>query len=177
MVDQGESSFAWKGWVGGELDRLIEITKLQDHTSRTSNHQSIGDNLLSVRTPWLMYTKWLERFAGQNIEWLMEFTEKPKSGDHFMMAVWKDARNIFTDCHRGLKDICTREWDRILFWLKSSRRDAVARGLMNVHIKEKMVGEYSSYFQRFLCFCFRVIDPPIAHGHDGGFKFTDEQRE
>jgi hypothetical protein len=177
MVEQGESSTARTGHVTGGLDRLIEITKLQEHASRTSDHQPIGDNLLPVRTPWLAYTKWLERFAGQNMERLTELTEKPKSGDHFLMAVWKDAGNMFKDCHRGLKDICTREWDRILFWLKSSRRDAVARGPMNVHIKEKTVGEYSSYLQRFLCFCFRVLDLPIAHAQDGGFRFTDEQRE
>jgi hypothetical protein len=48
---------------------------------------------------------------------------------------------------------------------------------MNVHIKEKTVGEYASYFQRFLCFCFRAMDLPISHAGDGGFKYTDDQRE
>jgi hypothetical protein len=176
-VDQGESSSAQKGHIAGGLDRLIEITKLQEWASRTSNHQPIGDNLLSVRTPWLAYTKWLERFAGQNMDQLTELTEKPKPGDHFLTAIWKDAGNMFTDCHWGLKDICVREWDRILFWLKSSRRDVVARGPMNVHVKEKTVSEYASYFQKFLCFCFRVMDLPISHAQDGGFKFTDDQRE
>jgi hypothetical protein len=177
MVDKGESSSARNGRVAGGLDQLIEITKAQEHASRASDHQPIGDSLLAVRTPWLAYTKWLERFVGQNMGRLTELTEKPKAGDNFLAVVWKDAGSMFTDCHLGLKDICVREWDRILFWLKSSRRDSVARGPMNVHIKEKTVTEYASYFQRFLCFCFRVMDLPISHGGDGSFKFTDRQRE
>jgi hypothetical protein len=177
MVDQEESSSARKGRVSGGLDRLIEITKVREHSSLTSNHQPISDNLLPVRTPWLAYTKWLERFAGQNMNQLTELTEKPKPGDNFLTVVWKDTGNMFTDCHVGLKDIFIREWDRILFWLKSSRRDAIASGPMNVYIKRKTVEEYASYFQRFLCFCLRVMDLPISHAPDGGFKFTDDQRE
>lgn len=99
MVEQGVTSSARKGRVAGGLDRLIEITKSQEHDSRTSNHQLIGDNFFPVQTPWPAYTKWLERFAGQNLERLMELTEKPKPGDPFLTAVWKDEGDMFKDCH------------------------------------------------------------------------------
>jgi len=111
------------------------------------------------------------------MEQLTELTEKPTPGDAFLTVVWKDIGSMFKDCHVGLKDISAREWDRILFWLKSSQRGAIARKPMNIHIKEKTVKEYASYFQRFICFCFRAMDLSISHAVDGGFKFTNDQRQ
>jgi hypothetical protein len=96
------------------------------------------------------------------LEQLTNFTEKAKSSDYFLTAVWKDAGKMFKDCHMGLRDIRAREWDRILFWLKSSRWGTVAKGPMNIYLKEKMVEEYGSYWQRFLCFCFRTMDLEVS---------------
>jgi hypothetical protein len=105
------------------------------------------------------------------------FTEKFKLGDLFLTAVWENVGIIFKDCHKGLKDTWAREWDHILFWLKSSCREGVASGTMNIHQKEKTVTEYSSHWQKFLCFCFCTMDLELSQAADGCFQFTADQHQ
>ena len=154
------------------------MTKAKEAESLKSNHKGINDNKLPVQTPWLAATKWLERFDGEDMEKLMDLTEKPKSNDMFLTAVWKEVGEMFKEYHDGLKDMRERDWDRFLCWLNSATRASVSSSPMNIYLKRKTVERYAAYWQRFLCFCFRTMDDlPWQTDGVGGFKFTVEQGE
>ena len=160
------------------LNKLIRMTKAKELWSRSSEHTAIGDNKLSVRTPWLNATKWMDRFVGINMEKLMELTEKPQSKDQFLSRVWKEMGDNFIVCHAGLNDIRIREWDRILHWLRSTNHTVIHSKPMMVYLQQKTVQTYAGYWQRFMCFCFRTMDDHSwREVGQPGFKFTDGQRK
>jgi Orsellinic acid/F9775 biosynthesis cluster protein D len=178
IVENVESSAITQQRQRVGLDKVIRMTKAKELASRSSEHTAIDDNKLSIRTPWLNATKWMDRFAGINMEKLMELTEKPPSKDQFLSSVWKEMGDIFTVCHTGLKDIRRREWDRILHWLRSTNRTVIHSKPMTVYLQQKTVQTYAAYWQRLMCFCFRTMDYYSwrAVGQPG-FKFTEAQRE
>jgi hypothetical protein len=140
-------------------------------------YQSIGDNKLSVRTPWLGATKWLERFAGANMNTLLELAENAKGKRDHLFMVEKEIGKLMEECHAGLWDLKSREWDRILFWLKSTKETVIHSKPLRVYIQQKTVQTYSTYWQSFTCFCLRAIDDPSCQpgGINYGFNFMDEQ--
>jgi hypothetical protein len=64
------------------------------------------------------------------------------------------------ECHAGLRDLKSREWDRILFWLRSTKETVIHSKPLSVYIQQKTVETYSAYWQRFTCFCLRAIEDP-----------------
>lgn len=112
MVEEGESSKARKECVCAGLHRVIQISKMKEKDSRTSDHHEVDDNKLLVRTPWLVATKWLERFSGQNMDNLIALAEKPKPMDMVLTMVWNEVLSMFKECHIGLKDMRKQRWPR-----------------------------------------------------------------
>ena len=133
--------------IQGSIKRLIRTAKLIEVEFKTSIHAAIGDNKLSVWTPWLAATQGMERFAGQNMTELAELTDKPKPIDVVLSCVWKETGDLLSECHLGLKDIRERDWDRILFWLRSSNIALINSQPMNTYIKQQTVLTYTTYWQ------------------------------
>jgi hypothetical protein len=178
VVEQPESSALTQIHTTAGIDRLIKITKAKELDSRMSEHQAVGDNKLVVRTPWLGATKWLERFAGANMTKLAEFTNKPLPRQHILTSVWNETGELFRECQAGLLDLRAREWDHILFWLKSTKQDIIDSKPMNVYLKKETVQTYSAYWQRFLCFLLLTTDDLSWRTETHcGFQLTDEQNE
>jgi hypothetical protein len=99
-------------------------------------------------------------------------------GDYLSM-VEKELGDLMNECHAGLRDLKSREWDRILFWLKSTKEAVIHSKPLSVYIQQKTVQTYSAYWQRFTCFCLRAIDDPSCQpgGVNHGFNLTAEQQE
>jgi hypothetical protein len=178
IIEKEESSAMTQHRQRAGLDKVIQMTKAKELASHSSDHTAVSDNKLIVRTPWLCATKWMDRFAGNNMEQLAELTEKPLSKDKFLSQVWKEMGEIFTVCHTGLNDIRLREWDRILHWLRSTNRTVIHSKPMTTYLQQKTVQTYATYWQRLMCFCFRTMDDNSwrAVGKPE-FRLTDEQRK
>ena len=139
-----------------------------------SGQAVVDDNTLSVRTPWLNRTKWQDRFAGKDMSTLVRLSDKPQQNEAWLVDVWRDLGRLIARCNDGLKDLVSRDWERILHWVASSNRESARKTPMNVHLKLKTVDEYALYWQRFICFCLRMLDENVEEMT--GFKFTEEQR-
>jgi hypothetical protein len=107
---------------------------------------------------------------------LADFTEKPLPRQQVLTSVWNETGELFGECQLGLLDLRAREWDRILFWLKSTKRDVIDSKPVNVYLKRETVQTYSAYWQRFLCFLLRTTeDVSWRTDTHRGFGLTDEQ--
>jgi hypothetical protein len=178
-VLEEESTDRRKSRQESAFEKAVVTFKQKEAESFNTVHQSIGDNKLSVRTPWLGATKWLERFVGANMTTLSELAGNAKGKRDYLSVVEKEIGDLMNECHAGLRDLKSREWDRILFWLRSTNETVIHSKPLSVYIQQKTVQTYSAYWQRFSCFCLRAIDDPSCQpgGINHGFNFTDEQRE
>ena len=79
-----------------------------------SGQAVVDDNTLSVRTPWLNRTKWQDRFAGKDMSTLVRLSEKPQQNEAWLVDVWRDLGRLIARCNDGLKDLVSRDWERIL---------------------------------------------------------------
>ena len=159
--------------MNNAVSRLVMVAQAGEIDSIRSTQVAI--DTLSVRTPWLKRTKWQDRFAGKDMTSLVELGEKPGQGETWLLELWKDVGTLIRRCNDGLKDVMARDWDRILYWLASAKRESARKAPMNVHLQLKTVDQYGSYWQRFICFCMGVLDKNTEE--IAGFKFTKEQKE
>jgi hypothetical protein len=109
---------------------------------------------------------------------LAELTEKLVPRQQLLTRVWNETSKLFGECQLGLLDVKARKWDRILFWMKSTKRDVIDSKPVNVYLKKETVLTYSGYWQRFICFLLRTTeDVSWRTDTHRGFLLTDEQSE
>jgi hypothetical protein len=178
-VTEQESTVGRKSRQESAFEKAVVTFKQKEMESLNTAHRAIGDNKLSVRTPWLGATKWLERFAVANMNTLSEMAANAEGKGDYLSMVEKEMGDLMNECHAGLRDLKSREWDRILFWLKSTKEAVIHSKPLSVYIQQKTVQTYSAYWQRFTCFCLRAIDDPSCQpgGVNHGFNWTAEQQE
>jgi hypothetical protein len=161
--------------IGNAVSHLVTAAQARELDSVRSTQAAVDDKTLSVRTPWLNRTKWQDRFAGKDMTTLAKLAEKPDQSEAWLLDVWRDLGVLMRGCNDGLKDVASRDWERILHWLASANREAPRKAPMNVHLQLKTVDQYGSYWQRFICFCLRMLDENVEEM--AGFKFMEEQKE
>lgn len=163
-------------------DILEEADRLdQEHCLTLSK---VMDTHIVTKTPWLIRTGWERKFRGKDMKVLHKLTEKPDVKDHEVMRIWQSGSRLIDKAWKGVEDITERGWDLILFWLNSSKceephpipfrsetRDKTVEGYSNLRIY--LIRRYSELWQRFLCFCYRVVgDEEDIYG----VQFLREQR-
>jgi len=172
-VEAEETTMERLARMNHAASHLVMVAQAGEVNSLRSNQVAI--DTLSVRTPWLNRTKWQDRFAGKDMTALVKLGEKPDPSEAWMLDVWRDAGSLMRTCNDGLKDISSRDWERILHWLASANRESPRKVPMNIHLQLKTVDQYGSYWQRFVCFCLRLLDENVKD--IAGFKFTGEQKD
>ena len=160
--------------LDSSVSHLVAVAEAMEVESVRSMQVAMDESSLSVRTPWLNRTKWQDRFAGKDMSMLLQMTEKPNQSEAWLLDLWGDLGTLMRKCNDGLKDLVQRDWDVISHWVASPDRTSRCKKPMNVHLKLKTVEEYASYWQRFICFCMRVLDENVEAL--AGFKFTEEQQ-
>ena len=105
----------------GSLQRLVDSLEIQERDSLKQAQIGLDEKAGVVWTPWLMRTRWMERYEGMDIEELYKLTDKPNLGEEedWMSTLWSDIGGTIRWCFEGLKDLHERQWDRISFWLAS----------------------------------------------------------
>jgi hypothetical protein len=104
-VSEEESTEVRKSRQESAYEKAIVTFKKKEVLSLDTTRQSIGDNKLSVRTPWLGATKWLERFAGANMNTLSEMAGNAKGKGDYLSMVEKEMGDLMNECHAGLRDL------------------------------------------------------------------------
>jgi len=152
--------------------QLVKVMRMQDLDAVKGVQHALGDKQSVVRTPWLARTGWLERYVNQDMLELYELMEKPRKDDEqWLLEIWEDVPIMLATCFDGMKDIKQRLWERILYWLASPHRDVINKDPINVYLRDSTVRTYSSYWQKFLCFCLRVMDLGLFN-----VNFTERQK-
>ena len=103
---------------------------------------------------------------------LVRLSEKPQQNEEWLVDTWRDLGGLIQRRNNGLKDLVSRDWERILHWVASSNCKPVQKTPMNVYSKLKTVDEYALYWQRFICFYLWILDENVEE--IAGFKFTEE---
>jgi hypothetical protein len=89
------------------FNKVVLAFKRKEQQSLDFIHKAIGDNKLSVQTPWLAATKWLERFAEANMNMLAELAERTKKRADCLEMVEKEIRDLIEEGQAGLWDVRT----------------------------------------------------------------------
>ena len=161
-------------------DLLEEADRLDEEYNLTLNQ--IKETNIVTKTPWLNRTGWEKKFKGKDMEVLAKLTEKPKVNEVQMSRLWQSTSRVIKKCWTGAQDISDRNWDLILFWLNSAHSEKAELSPFNLTTRDQTIerymifgklltNRYAEYWQRFLCFCYRV------HGYEEtyGVHFLDEQ--
>jgi len=150
------------------------LAKATEHDQQYEQQLHIARESAKVTlTPWLRRTGWTTRFLGQNMLSLSEMTKRPRVESEGLMKVWLTVERTVKRSFDGVKDCNARGWDLILFWLVSAKGDEEASQPFRQHFKEETIARYISYWQRFICFCFRVLE----NCQEFGVEFRPVQRE
>src|SRR5271154_2933913 len=104
-VSEQDSTDGRKSRQESAFEKAIVTFKEKELESLNTAHQVVGDNRLSVRTPWLGATKWLERFAGANMNTLSEMAGNAKGKRDYLSMVEKEITDLMEECHAGLRDL------------------------------------------------------------------------
>jgi hypothetical protein len=144
-VSEVESTNGRKSRQKSAFEKAVVTFKQKEVESLNTAHQAIGDNRLSVHTPWLGATKWLERFVGANMNTLSKMARNAKRKRDYLSMVEKEITDLMEECHSGLQDLKSWEWDRILFWLKSTKETVIHSKPLSVYIQQTSVHTYSAY--------------------------------
>lgn len=123
-------------------------------------------------TPWLRRTGWSASFLGKNMLALSETTAKPTAAEGGLMNIWNSVERTIRRSLDSVKDCNARGWHLILFWLVSPRGDQEASQPFRQHFAEGTVTRYIGYWQRFICFCLRMLD----NSEEFGVQFRNNQR-
>jgi hypothetical protein len=107
------------------------------------------------------------------MEELSALIQKLPASEQFLTLVWRDVRTLFGQCFDRLKDLNLWEgWDRASFWLESPHKATISDKPMKVDLLSNTVDRYSSYWQKFMCFCFRGMS-----SGNPAILLTEAQRE
>jgi hypothetical protein len=122
-----------------------EINTVQDNTS------------LVTKTPWLWYTRWDKKFAGQDMNELHTLTNPPEATTAEEKLIWDMVSKSVKRCWEGYHDCLEREWDLIPFWLRSVTLEKEDTKPFRTYIAPDTLTRYVCYWQSYILFCYRMF--------------------
>lgn len=143
------------------MDQLLE-NLLGDARERDSKHQqeinTVQDNTsLVTKTPWLRYTRWDKKFAGQDMNELHALTDPPLAIAVEEKLIWDVVGKVLERCWEGYQDCLAREWDLIPFWLGSVTLEKEDTKPFRSYIAPYTLSRYIGYWQSYILFCYRMF--------------------
>jgi hypothetical protein len=131
---------------------------------RYDNLDTVQPTKLVSLTPWLRHTRWNETFQGKDMSTLCSLTLKPTEGEMGLPDVWQSVARIIEKSVAGVKDCFSRRWTMIPFWLASARPHEASTRPFRTHFADGTIERYTSYWQRYICFCLRTIEEGERYG-------------
>ena len=125
------------------------------------------------KSPWMRRTAWLQEFGGKNMEVIARMGLAATGDEHGLLLVSSSVARVFERCVDGIADCWRRRWLLLLFWLNSNEKDKPDSRPFMVEHEKSTVKRYVGYWQRFLCYCLRILGNEAEHGAG----FLPRQRE
>jgi len=150
------------------LRRLLIIGYLQEadvHRQEYYNNlDMVQETRLVSMTPWLRHTQWNETFRRKDMSKLCNQILKPTEGEGGLLEVWQSVSRVVEKSLAGVKDCLNRRWTMIPFWLASARPNEPSTRPFRTYFAEGTVERYTSYWQKYICFCLRTVEDGEQYG-------------
>jgi hypothetical protein len=118
----------------------------------------VQDNTsLVTKTPWLRYTRWDKKFAGQDMNELHALTDPPQAAADEEKLIWDVVGKTLERCWEGYKNCLERESDLIPFWLRSVTLEKEDTKPFRTYIAPYTLSRYIRYWQSYILFCYRMF--------------------
>jgi hypothetical protein len=120
------------------IQELLDKAEARMEEAQKRQYEIHDKKIPQELTPWLRRTGWVQRFDNMDMKILHELLEPPKSnpqnpGDKLPL-VWNSIARVIEKCWTGVRDVESRNWRLILYWLNSAEEDIQSQSPFRVHI-------------------------------------------
>src|SRR5579859_8078983 len=151
------------------MNRMLDEAKLKDNEPPQNLHVVCKDEGKAEMSPWLTRTGWKDTFQGRDMSELVSFTKKDKGEDHVIVFIDQSVPRMIDRCMKGVKDLRSRAWDEIHFWLMSLDKEKPSPRPFRLNYQD--LTSYTDAWKRLLFFGWRTFDL-----RESGAQFTTNQR-
>jgi hypothetical protein len=151
------------------MNHTLDEAKIKDNQLPQNLHVVCKDEGKAELSPWLMRTGWKDTFQGKDMSELVLFTKKDKGQDHVIAFIEQSVPRMINYCMKGVKDLRSRGWDEIRFWLMSLDKEKASPTPFRLDYQD--LTSYTEVWKRLLFFCWRTFDV-----EESGAQFTTDQR-
>jgi hypothetical protein len=109
------------------MNCMLDEAKLKDNEPLQNLHVVCKDEGKAEMSLWLTRTGWKDTFQGKDMSELVSFTKTDKGEDHVIAFIDQSVPRIIDCCMKGVKDLRSRGWDEIRFWLMSLDKEKPSR--------------------------------------------------
>ena len=133
------------------LNQMLESAKLKDKELLLERDIVKEDKGKTENSPWLGRTDWKEMFLGWDMKCLVGFIDKDVALEPELELVKNSVHRVMENGLEGVRDLDTRGWNEIRFWLRSHQRDKPdGKPFRKYYIKTK---NYANVWMQLILFC------------------------
>ena len=148
---------------------MLESAKLKDKELQLERDMMKEDKGKTENSPWLGRTDWKEMFLGRDMKRLVGFTNKDIASEPELQSVKDSVHRVIEKGLESVRDLDTRGWNEVRFWLRSHQREKPhGKPFRKHYVKTK---DYSNVWMQLILFCWRTFELK-----DSGAEFLSEQR-
>ena len=152
------------------LNQMLESAKLKDEELRLEKDVVKEDKGKTENSSWLGKTDWKEMFLGRDMKRLVGFINKDIALESELQLVKDSVHRVIEKGLDGVRDLDTRGWNEIRFWLRSHQRDKpYEKPFRKYYVKTK---DYANVWMQLILFCWRTFE--LA---DSDAEFLPKQRQ
>jgi len=147
---------------------MLESAKLKDKELCLERDTVKEDKGKTENSPWLERMDWKEMFLGRDMKCLVEFMNKDVALEPELQSVKDSIHRVIEKGLEGVKDLDTRGWNEIRFWLRSHEKDKPHGKPFRKHYVK--VKDYVDVWMQLILFCWRMFEL-----EDSGTEFLPKQ--
>ena len=135
------------------LNQMLESAKLKDKEVCLEKDIVKEDKGKTESSPWLGRMDWKSMFLGRDMKRLVGFTNKEVALEPELELVKNSVYRVIENGLAGVKDLDTRGWNEIRFWLRSHQKDKPhGKPFRKYYVKVK---DYANVWMQLILFCWR----------------------
>jgi len=138
------------------LNQMLESAKLKDKELCSERNIVKKDKEKTENSPWLGRTDWKEMFLKRDMKRLVRFTDKDVTLEPELQLVKDSVHRVIEKGLEGVRDLDTRRWNELRFWLRSHQKDkSHGKSFRKYYIKMK---DYADVWMQLILFCWRTFE-------------------
>jgi len=152
------------------LNQMLESAKLKGKEARLDKDVVKDDKGKTETSPWLGRMDWKQTLLDRDMKRLVGLADKKTASEPALELVKKSVHRVIENGLEGVRDLDSRGWNEIRFWLRSHQKDKPHGKPFRKHYQR--VKSYADVWMQLILFCCRAYET-----EDSGAEFLLEQRE